>query len=95
MIQAGYISFDSDPPSAPSDGYYMLWVNIDDSSILLKYIPSTNQPIKVDRDKSRDPRSRKQYHKLVHQEFCTNNLFCMKKKTEKTSLKLYKEFIQY
>ena len=77
ITQAGYMPFDSDPPDAPSDGHRMLWVEIDNFSILGKDVPSSNQPIMVARVKLRDPRSRKRYHKLFHQEFRTKNLFCM------------------
>ena len=75
--------FDSNPPAAPSDGYHMLWIEIDNYSILGKYVPFSNQPITTDIVKSRDPRSRKRYQKLVKQEFCTKILFHMKTNLQK------------
>ena len=51
--------FDSNPPAAPSNVYYMLWFEIDNYNILGEHVPFSNQSIKADIVKSRDPRSRK------------------------------------
>ena len=59
VIYAGFLSFDSNYPSTPLDGHRLIWAELDNFSILGKHIPVCNQPITVDREISRDPRSRK------------------------------------
>ena len=39
VLRAGYQPFDADSPSAKSDGHRMLWIEVDNVSMLGKYIP--------------------------------------------------------
>ena len=66
-----YMHFDSDLPVSPSGGHQILWIEIDNYSILEKHIPFINKPIMAGRVKSRNPRSRKRYQNLVKQELHT------------------------
>jgi len=66
IIRAGYCPFGG------SDGmrsdHRMLWIEVDNSSILGKYLPSASSTPRS-RLRSDDPRARKQYTKKVHQEY--------------------------
>ena len=62
VLQAGYMPFDSGSPAVESDGYQMLWVMIDNLSMLGKHIPCSTLAIECEKVRSNDPRSRKVYH---------------------------------
>ena len=85
ITHVGFSSFDSYYSAAPSDRHCLIWAEFINFSILGKHIPVFNQQIEADRVKSRDPRSRKQCHKMVKRCFCSQNMFCMKENLEKQS----------
>ena len=49
VLQAGYMPFDSGSPAVESDGYRMLWVMIDDLSMLGKHIPCSTLAIEFEK----------------------------------------------
>ena len=73
VIRAGFLSFDSNYPYAPSDRHRLIWAELDNFSILDKPIPVCNQPIEANRVESRDARSMKQYHKTAKRFFLFKN----------------------
>ena len=65
--RAGYCPFDGGGPSMSSD-HRMLWVELDNCSILGKHLPPSRKII-ASRLKSNDPRSRKKYTRQVKKKY--------------------------
>ena len=86
--RGGYMPFDSGIPSAPSDGHRMLWVEIDNYSILGKDIPLSTQSITTNPVDSKDPRVRKSFSIKVKKEYTRQNVFNIRRNI----IKQVKEF---
>ena len=80
IIQAGYQPFDAESPSAKSDGHRMLWIEVDNTSMLGKHIPHSTQPIKTGNLDAKDPRKRKRQIKGVKKIMAKKGLFKLYKK---------------
>ena len=80
VLQAGYMPFDCGSPAVESDGHRMLWVMLDNLSMLGKHIPCSTLAIECKRVKSNDPRSRKVYHQKVKEEYSRQNIIAKNKK---------------
>jgi hypothetical protein len=63
--RAGFSPLDGGPPSAPSEGHRMLWIEVDNYSFLGKHIPTRTPPLAASRVKYNDPQSVRRYHELL------------------------------
>ncbi len=63
--RAGFMPFNSGSPSAPSDGHRMLWIKVDNNSILGKEIPHSSKSFDLTKFSSMDPRCQSSYSRSV------------------------------
>jgi hypothetical protein len=78
--RAGFMPFDGGPPSAPSDGHRMLWIEVGNYSFLGKHISTTTPPLAASRVKSNDPQSVRRYHRLLRKQYKSEKVFKTYKK---------------
>lgn len=65
VTRAGFMPFDNGSPSAPSDGHRMLWIEVNDNSILGKEIPHSSKSFDITKFSSMDPRCQSLYTRSV------------------------------
>ena len=73
--RAGFMPFDNEAPSAPSDGHRMLWIEVDNNSILGKEVPHSSKSFDKTIFPSTDPRCQKSYGRLVRKEYSKKEIF--------------------
>ena len=65
VTRAGFMPFDNGSPSAPSDGHRMMWIEVDNNSILGKEIPHSSKSFDMTKFSSMDPRCQSLYARSV------------------------------
>ena len=73
--RSGYMPFGADSPAAPSDGHRMLWIEVDNLSILGKDIPHSLQSLKHAKVNSLHPGQRRLFNKKLKQRYRANNAY--------------------
>ena len=73
--RSGYMPFGANLPAAPSDGHRMLWIEVNNLSILGKDIPHSLQSLKHAKVNSLHPGQRRLFNKYLKQRYRANNAY--------------------
>ena len=92
--RAGFMPFDSPLPSAPSDGHRMLWIEVDNNSILGKEIPHSSKSFDSTKCSSMDPRCQKSYSRSVRKKYMKHDTFKLHSKLSLSIKRFQKDQIK-
>lgn len=76
--------FDDKLPSAPSDGHRMLWIEVNNNSILGKEVPHSSRNFDLAKLTSTNPRCQKSYGKSVQKGYSKNGMFQLHYKLQRS-----------